>query len=179
MISGSVGRRYARALSMVAEEKAIWKEIVQDLKSLGSLWEDENFKKFIKEPTFTRKERTKIMLEIAEKAGVGEIVKNFLEVLCLKGRLEFFPDVVREFSRMYENKEKIVRVVISTPVKLSEDLRQKIEGVIKKSTGKKPVILENINEDLIAGARISIDGKVFDGSAKTMIAKIISSKELK
>lgn len=175
MITGSVGRRYAKALAMIAGERDMWNEIFDDLKILSEVWDSPQLQRFIKEPGFTRKEKAKIIKELGKSLGLGEITLNFLNLLALKGRLEFLKDVVREFERMFEERKRIVRVIVKTPFKLSEETKGKIEEVIRKKSGRNPVIFEDIDESLIGGVKIIVEGKIFDGSARRMIEKLLES----
>ena len=179
MITGSVARRYAKALSLIADEKNLWSEIMEDLKAVVPYWNSKEFKEFIHEPSLTRKQRADVIVAFAQKAGLCKIVQNFLEVLALKGRLEFLPDIVRELEKNWEERQGKIKVIVKTPKKLSERLRENLEKAVKNRTGKNPVILEVIDERLIGGITVEIEGRVYNGSVKEMIKKLVQVQEIK
>ncbi len=177
MIGGSVARRYAKALAMVAGEKGLWDELMEDLKALLPFWNTKDIMNFIHEPSLSRRERAKVVVNIAKEMGLNEMIKNFLELLALKGRLEFFPDIVREFEKVWEEERKRVRVVVRTPQKLSDRLRSRLATAVKNRTGREPIIMEVIDEELLGGITVEIEGCVYDGSAASMIKKFVESQD--
>jgi F-type H+-transporting ATPase subunit delta len=97
---------------------------------------------------------------------------SFLQLLCEKGRIEYFEDAKVTFLELYEDWKNILKVTVKSAVPLTESekerLTNKLENVYKCSLRMEYVI----DASLIGGVVIETEDKVIDGSVKNRLQQV-------
>ena len=77
------------------------------------------------------------------------------------------------FQSIYRKENSIVKVVVTTAVKIDKALGEKISQIAKQSTDAKTIEYEyQVNPDLIGGFKVEIEGKLLDASVKNELEKL-------
>ena len=96
-------------------------------------------------------------------------------VLVSNGHISDFSDCAEDFFVLFENEKNLTTAFVRSAVPLSQDdlnkLKEKLEVLSKKAV----TIEAQVDESLLGGIVVSIDGKVYDGSLKQ---KIKTAKEV-
>ncbi len=110
----------------------------------------------------------------SRKLGAAEqakIVKNFLAVILKNNDTHELKKILAETDRLLREKTGTRKVVLET----ARDLKPSPQAILKHFLKKSDVVETNINPDLIAGLRLTInDQEQFDGSLKRKIDKLFS-----
>lgn len=172
MESLSVDLTYGQALFEAARDNGKLKEISSELDSLGELFTTEpQFFELIKTPTISAKEK-KIM---AEKIFVGQISKemlNFLFVLIDKRRVFNFDGINKVYKKLLDEEEGVTQGEVYSVIELSPEEMQKLEDSTSKLIQKKVKLENKIDESLIGGVKVYIDGKLIDASIKKRLSDL-------
>jgi len=92
-----------------------------------------------------------------------------------KSRESFLPEIADAFIDQYKHKQNIHTIKLTTASPVSEELKQQIIGNVKQQTALQNVELNaEVNEALIGGFVLEIDGTLIDASVAYDLAKIKS-----
>lgn len=114
-----------------------------------------------KTPTQYAKILLELLDDIPEKK-YDETMKIFVSFLAKEQALRKAPEIIKEVTRLSKLKEGIVPVIISTAVKRTQADLEKIA----KQFVSHPEITAVVDESLLGGVRVEMEGVTFDGSLK-------------
>ncbi|MBI2637849.1 MAG: F0F1 ATP synthase subunit delta [Candidatus Sungbacteria bacterium] len=99
----------------------------------------------------------------------GEVIKRLYMVLSRQRILSSYERILQGTERIFLKENGIKKVVLETPLRASRDMKKEIQDIL----GKKILLQEKIDPDLLAGIRIRInDEMLIDASAKTQVMKL-------
>lgn len=163
-----ISKEYGTALFMLACEKNAKKEYAEALATLQKVFtENPDYLPFLASPAVTLGER----LSAIDKAfaSLPEDMVSYVKLLCEKGRIScFFESAEVFYSLLQVSEEKLTAKVTSAVVLTDEEqsaLITKLEALCHKD-----VTLEcYIDETLLGGLLVEIEGKVLDGTLKSRL----------
>ena len=178
MQEGTVGRRYARALTLAMEgasQDALAK-VEDELSSLAALLDrrtgNAEFRQAMLNPGFSADQRTKVLDAIADAHKLEPITRTFLRLLVEKDRIPQLPSIARAFRAEVDDKVGRVRATILTAQALSSSALADIVRGLEKRTGKKVVPDVEIDPSVIAGVQARIGGLVFDATVRAQLDRL-------
>lgn len=159
-------KEYAEALFMLALEEQKTDEYLDYLKVVRSLLEENaDYIEFLASPAIPLKER-KQAIEQAFGNNMSEYIVSFLKLLCQNGRIRILKDSIDEYSKLVLSVSNRAVVNIFSAIPLSDEQKKALCEKLEKSTGKSVEPMYIVDESLIGGIKIEIDGKTYDGSIK-------------
>lgn len=175
MIGGGVGKRYAIALYELAEEKKATAEVGKNLEELAAAWDTSaDLRSVFSNPHFGNDARRKVVGAIAERLRCHAIVKNTMQMLADRRRLDQLPAIAEAFVRLAEQRAGRVRAEVVTAKALPESYYAKLQTQLKAATGKDIVLVRREDPSLIGGVVTTVGGRVFDGSLKNRLRELRS-----
>ncbi|HJL18127.1 MAG TPA: ATP synthase F1 subunit delta [Sandaracinaceae bacterium LLY-WYZ-13_1] len=175
MIGSPVAKRYATALYELAEEKKAVDKVDSDLSDLAGSWEaSEELRRVFMNPSFGIEAKRQLAAALADKAGAHPIVKNTMQMLSDRRRLEHLPEISEVFTRISERRSGKVRAEIVTATALPEAYYTQLQSTLKQATGKEVLLVRREDPTLIGGVVTTIGGRVFDGSLKNRLRELRS-----
>jgi ATP synthase F1 delta subunit len=174
VISSTIGRRYSKALISLALEKAAsLEEIYEELALFrAALTSDPRILQAMSNPNVLLTERGKLLDKMLDKSEVRPLVRNFIQLLLRRGRVDFFTDIVREFRKKADQHAGVVRASVTAARKLSPEDSSSLAAILEKRFEKKVVLYEKTNPDLIGGLIIKSGSVSFDGSIRSQLKDI-------
>lgn len=167
-----ISKEYAEALFMLALEKGEEVSTLEKLKEvLESIENEPNYMQLLCSPSVPVKER----VEAVESAFFGilpEICLSFLCLLIEKGRIALFPTCVNEYERLLDAKLKVITANITSAVPLKEEEKQALKIKLENKYSSKVELQCEVDEQILGGIIIEIDGNVLDGSLKHRLQEI-------
>ncbi len=171
MTGGTVARRYARALyelaceeARVAEIGAALAEIAEAISGLepGTLAPG----------LLGRDVREKLVEALGKEMADEPTLAKFLGVVAEADRLQQLPAMHEWYRGLEDRAAGRVRASIESAVELdAEEL-----GGIKKKFGDlaaREIVPElSVNEELIGGVTVELEGRVYDGSVRSRLARL-------
>ena len=101
-----------------------------------------------------------------------EHIVSFLCLLCERGRAREVFDSIKEFQNLLSFSKNVSKAYVKSAFPLNEDEKDRISKKLEKLAGG-PVILEcSVDEGLIGGVVIEMNGKVIDGSINNRLQKM-------
>ncbi len=167
-----VAREYGSALYMVACEDDDVKTYIDGLNVVAdSFLKEPDYMLFLSSPNVPLNQRVS-SLESVFGNVIPQKMVSFLQLLCEKGRIEYFEDAKVTFLELYEDWKNILKITVKSAVPLTESqkerLTNKLESVYKCSLRIDYVI----DTTLLGGVVIETEDKIIDGSVRNRLQQV-------
>jgi F-type H+-transporting ATPase subunit delta len=172
MIEGSLSRRYAKALFQLAVADNQEEAVAAELQSFAEVYAQPELNGVLNNPGFAAQARKNIVTEIVRALELSPLVAHFLLLLVERDRLSFFPGIVERYRRMLDEKkgQAEARVVTASPLEDAE--LKRLGETLAKISGKKIILNQETDANLIGGAVVHLEGKIYDGSVRAQLENI-------
>lgn len=165
-------KEYGEALFTLGFEGNCLDEIKKDLDLIKDIFEETpEYADFLQSPAVPKAERLKSINEAFENR-VSEYTLSFLLILCEKGRATLFGDCAEEFNKLYEESKNISLARVFSPVPLSEEQKERLKLKLENISGQTVKMECFIDETLLGGVLIDMDGTQIDGTLKRRLQEI-------
>ncbi len=173
MIVGSIGRRYARALFAIGEEKGNLLGLQREVQRMAEIWSgSEELRNTLTNPLIKASSKRKVWDALVTRLGVSIIGKRFFSLLFDKSRLAELPGIARELSVMADEKENRLRAELISAEPISEAVVVKLKTALQKRTGKMIVMTKREDKELLGGLITRVGDLMYDGSLKTHLDRM-------
>lgn len=178
-MKGSViARRYARSLVRAAKDEGELRALLDEFRAALDPLTKPDVLEFWKNPGISVGRKVATVDTLTSHLEASRKFSSFLRVLAQKNRIRFLARVYEEFVRLARGALGEVSVVVETPFELMEEEKNDLSSILRRKLGKKIILEIRTREELIAGARIMVGDKVFDGSLKMRLQKLGDSISL-
>lgn len=123
-------------------------------------------------PSISPEQKRAVLDAIVKRAGISQMVRNFIAVLIDRGRVNFLGDIVAEFAHELNARLGFAEAEITTTRELSAAERAALEADLTKVTGKKIRARYDQDRSLLGGAIARVGSTVYDGSVRGQLEKI-------
>ena len=160
-----ISERYASALFKAAEAQGKEDLCNQDLKNCREVFEtEEELIAFFVSPKHTQLEKQKALREIFGDQ-VDTLTLNTLLLLLEKSRITLVPEISADYQDLYDSRNNVIRMQITTAMEAEPDLIEKISEKFRKQYGAEKVSVDlKVDPDIIGGAVIVVEGTMYDES---------------
>ena len=171
MIKQVAAIRYAKAYFAVCQKTNSLKEIViESEKIIEIISNNADLHETLKNKIVPNQTKKKILLNIY--GNVSENLKNLIEILLRKNRLDLFDDILNQFIELYKISSGIETCYLISADKISNRIQKNLKSVIRKITKNKIKIVNIIDKDLIGGFIIKVGDIQFDNSVNSSLNKL-------
>ena len=171
-MTGSIEKIYSEALFEIAEEDNSAKNLLDELNSLSDIFKDNpEFSKLLSAPTVSMNEKISVVKNIFG-GKISETALNFICVLTEKNRASYLPKIADSFRKLYNDKNNIVEIKVTTCVSLTAILRDKLKAKLESVYNKTVIMKEFVDEKLIGGIVINYGNTMIDGSVKSKLERM-------
>lgn len=157
--------QYGKALYSLCKDENKCEKVYKELTVIDEIIaENSDYVKLLDTPAIKVEER----LSLADEAfsSFDYAVVNFIKILTEKKSVKELPGCIKEYMKIYDEDNKIERVVAKTAVKLNEKQIEKLKQKLEDMLNKKVFIKNEISEDLIGGVTLKLTNNEIDGSVK-------------
>lgn len=123
----------------------------------------------------TRKEDKIGILERVVAPNASPFFANFLRVLARHDRLDLMSLVLAEAWLEFEKRANQKRVQLKSAVPLSEEQLGRIKDRLKSTMAFDPILITEVDTDMLGGLVIHIGDTVYDGSLRTKLRNLRGS----
>ena len=171
-MTGSIAKRYARALASVASEQNTLEDVEAQLDKTAAWLADPELSAALASPALDSEARQGLIAKITESLELSELAKNFLDLLARSQRLDHFAGIVRAYRSIVDDQLGRMRGTIHTATPLEDAAVQNLAAAFEKTHGKKVLLDVEIDAALIGGISVEIGGRVYDGSVRTQLRQL-------
>ena len=170
MLSGSLARRYAKAIMDLAVAKGAVDKVGADLRALAAAYKAQpELVNVLSSSSFPKAKRKAVLDAVLMRLGVHELIKTTTALLLDKERLGAIPDITREVDAMIEARAGKVAAQVTSAVELTPAQLAQITTSLERLSGKKVVITRSVDPSLLGGVVAKVGDVVYDGSARTQL----------
>jgi F-type H+-transporting ATPase subunit delta len=171
MVTGSLSRRYAKAILQVGLAHGNLDRIGGDLRSLaGAMRTSTELQTSLSNPAIRRADRRNVVNAILDKLAAQQLTKNFVSLLLDGERLASVPAISRELDAMIEARANRVSAEVVSAKPLNSDQLQQITAALEKLAGGKKVDLQRREDpSLLGGVLAKVGDVVYDGTLRTQL----------
>jgi F-type H+-transporting ATPase subunit delta len=174
-MSGSIARRYAKAIFAVAEEQQTLEPTGAELQMLRALVADPEIAAGLANPLLSATARRDMARSIAEHLHVGPMVRNFLCLLADHRRLDHLGGIADQYEKILDQSLGRVRARITSAVPLTAAQSDAVIGALGRASGRTVLAEQQVDPALLGGVVVDIEGKIYDGSIRTQLEALAVS----
>lgn len=138
---------------------------------LNIMKNDDKFFNIIIHPEISQTKKFEIFSNVF-KDSISEHFYGLFDLLLKKYREIYFLEILEDFIiRINEYKGIVVAEVISAQ-ELSDDQKERLISNLSKNLNKKITLKTIIDENVIGGLKIIVDGRIIDGTIQSQIKNI-------
>ncbi len=155
-----------KALLRVAQEANKTDQILMEAEQIVETFDREGvFYRFFCSPSVSNEEKKSVLRQIYEGHIEPELF-NFLMTLIDRNSENLFKEVVRNYRILLDESQGVSTGIVYSVVPLSEERLEALKKRLEVHLTKKVKLLNRIDNTLIGGIRIFIDGQLIDASIK-------------
>lgn len=164
-----VAKNYAKALLVAARKSNTVDKVAAELEVFKQNFST-SFAHELKNPVIAKNDLVRIISEVTKKFGLGALTSNFFASIVRNRRLNLFPEIYEEFSRLVKQQNNVLEVEVISAVKPQQVHIDRVKGLIeKKYPGKTVAIKETVEKKILGGFQVKIGSEVIDASLKNQL----------
>ena len=169
----AIGTEYGSALFLLALEENSLDDVAEALESCGKLFAEEPmYVDFLSTPGIPIEERI-AAIGGAFHGRVPDCVSDFICLLTEKGYIRSFPDCQDEFEKQYNLSRNISIAEAYSARELSKEEYRRLKTRLEASIGRRIKLRAKVDESIVGGMIVKIDGSLYDGSLRSRITEIL------
>lgn len=176
MIDTTLAKRYAKALVEIGQSNNALDKYGSDLTALKEIiLESKDFREVLVSPVFTKDDKKKIAGEILAKIGADTVVKNFVNVLIDRKRIDQLNGIETAYQLNVDEIRGITRGEVTSSEPLEKSDLSRVTEVLSKISGKMVIVTTKVDPTLIGGLVAKVGDMVFDGTIRTQLNQLKES----
>lgn len=165
----AVGRLYAEAMLVLAEERGQSEALLDELRELVEfLDQNPKVEHFLSSLMVDEEGRARVLNDVF-KGQASDLLLDSLQVINRKGRLGQLRAIVESYRAALRDLRGWVDVKVRSAVPLDDAQRGRLQETLAASTGRKPALIERVDPSLIGGLVVEVEGKKFDASVASRL----------
>lgn len=173
MVTGSLARRYAKAIFDIGSTQGDLTKLGQDIRSLAkAMNESAELGSVLTNPAIRRGDRKKVVDALLQTIGVQTASRNLVYLLLDGERLGTLPGISRALDAMIEEKAGRVAAEVISAKPLDPSQLSQINAALEKLSGKKVSVTTRQDPELLGGVVAKVGDTVYDGSLRTQLRAI-------
>lgn len=167
----TVARRYARALFAIADEKNELETVGKALEAIARLVEAPELGRVLTGP-LGREQKRRLLESLADELRAPGILRDFLLLLSEHDRLVSLAGIAVVYGALVDRRQGVTRAIVRSAAPLDEEALAEVTAAFGKVTGQRVMPSVVVEEDLIAGVVVEVEGRVYDGSVRTQLERL-------
>lgn len=170
MVTGSLSRRYARAVIDLGTAGKNLEPMAADLRSLAHAMRDSTeLQSALTNPAIRRADRRLVLDGLLQRIGTQPQTKNLVYLLLDSERLGSLEGISREVDTMMESRAGRITAEVISAKPLDATQLSQITAALEKLSGKKVDISKREDPSLLGGVVAKVGDVVYDGSLRTQL----------
>ena len=159
-------KEFVTALYDLAREEGKEDAVLSGLETaLAVFAQSPDYLKLLSNPSVDKAERV-ALLEAAFGNKIERYTVNFLKILCERASLSALRACTKEFKARLYIARGILPVLAKCAVPMTQEQEKALIAKLEEMTGKTILLTVETDASLIAGMRISYDGRCYDDTVK-------------
>lgn len=173
MVTGSLARRYARAVIELGTANRNLDKIGADLRSMAkAMTESTELITTLTNPAIRRADRRRVIDGLLAVIGADPHSRNLVQLLLDGERLGSLVAISREVDAMIEARSGRLSAEVTSAKPLDAAQLSQITAALEKLSGKKVAITKHEDPSLLGGVVAKLGDTVYDGSLRTQLRSL-------
>jgi F-type H+-transporting ATPase subunit delta len=170
MVTGSLARRYARAILQIGEAKKNLDKLGADLRALGGAMKvSHELADMLGNPAVKSADRLRVIDALLARVKATPEARNTVHLLLDHGRLPDLPAISRELDAMIEARAGRISAEVVSAVDLTAAQVKEITRTLEQVSGKTVQLEKKKDPALLGGLVAKVGDVVYDGSVRTQL----------
>lgn len=170
MVTGSLARRYAKAVFAIGSQHDALAKLGSDLATLARAMDSSpELVATLTSPAIRRGDRRKVLDALLARITADPMTRNLVYLLLDGERLAHLPAISRELSAMIEAKAGRIGAEVVSAKPLDPGQLAQITAALEKLSGKKVSVVKREDPELLGGVVAKLGDTVYDGSLRTQL----------
>jgi F-type H+-transporting ATPase subunit delta len=184
MISGSLAKRYARALLSLATTPAIRDRYLQNLADFTAACKthdpsdpsgEHDLIKVLAAGHHPLASRRAILDVVLNRIGADANVRNFLMLVLERGRISGIEQIHLHYRDLADEAAGRIRATVTSATALDATAQNRIKAALETATGKQVLLETEVDPELIGGLVAHVGSITLDRSVRTSLDKLRTS----
>ncbi|MDR1577417.1 MAG: ATP synthase F1 subunit delta [Deltaproteobacteria bacterium] len=168
-----LAKRYAQALFSLGLDDHAYEAYGQELADFwASLKAAGPEGEVLSSPAFPKEVRGGALELVLAKAGLSQIVGDFLRLLHRRGRLGFLGEIVSAYQKLLDEKNGLIRGLLTTASSLDDSQLSALKSVLGTYMGRRVELTVKLDPSIIGGVVAKLGDLVLDGSLKAKLNRL-------
>jgi F-type H+-transporting ATPase subunit delta len=173
MVTGSLARRYARAVIQLGSERGNLDRIGADLRALAAaMTGSPELVSSLTNPAIRRADRRRVVDGVLTRLSPAPETRNLVYILLDGERLASLAAISREVDAMIEARAGRVAAEITTAQPLQPGELDQITAALERASGKRLSVTRREDPALLGGVVAKLGDTVYDGSLRTQLRNL-------
>lgn len=173
MVTGSLARRYARAVLAIGSESGNLDKLGADLRAIAKAMHDSSeLVTVLTNPAIRRADRRRVIDGLLEKVGAVPHTRNLVYLLLDGERMSSIGAISREVDVMIEAKAGRLAAEVTSAKPLDAGQLSQIITALETLSGKKVAVTRREDPALLGGVVAKVGDTVYDGSLRTQLRNL-------
>ena len=173
MVTGSLARRYARAVIELGTEHRNLDQVGAELRALAQAMKiSEELVSSLTNPAIRRADRRRVIDALLQRINASPHTKNLIYILLDGERLASLPAISREVDAMIEARSGRISAEVTSARPLDAGEITQITAALEQLSGKRVTITRREDPDLLGGVVAKLGDRVYDGSLRTQLRNL-------
>jgi F-type H+-transporting ATPase subunit delta len=173
MVTGSLGRRYARAILDLAQARGNLDRVGADLRGLAATMKTSaELVSALTNPAIRKTDRKQVIDALLAELGAAQLAKTIVALLLDRDRLAALPSISRELDAMIETRAGRVSAEVISATPLTKPQVDQITATLERLSGKKVDLARREDPTLLGGVVAKLGDTVYDGSLRTQLRSL-------
>ena len=176
MSQNNVASAYAQAIFELAEENDCLDDICYDLSTISGIFSSNpELIQLLNVPSLSKEEKISVLEQVF--VGYQGILFDFICLITERGRIGYICEIEQVFRSLYNQKNNIEEVFVTSGVPLTDDERCRLTVKLQNKLKKRINLIEKIDTQLIGGLRVQYGDTLIDNSIASRIESMTRSLE--
>ena len=172
MSESKIAKRYATPLLELAVKKKSADRVKSDMEQFLAVCQGNiAFLNMLNSPIIPHLKKGEILVKIFQ-GSVSEISSALLRLIVVKNREKLLPQIAREYINAFNESQGVQLAHVTTAVAITPALRTSVEELVKKISGKKPLLTTQVNKNIVGGYILTMDDSQIDQSVMGALNKL-------
>jgi F-type H+-transporting ATPase subunit delta len=173
MITGSIARRYARALLSIGVDQGNYEALGREVGDLArAMATSAELTDALTNPLFKRSQRRQLLDRMLTRIGASTATRNFFFLLLDRERMNVVPDIARELAAMIDERAGRVNAVVTSAQPLTPLQAQQLKATLEHASGRTVMMERQHDPSLLGGVVAKVGDLVYDGSLRTQLEQM-------
>jgi F-type H+-transporting ATPase subunit delta len=166
-------RRYAKALHAAAAEAGAGEAAGRELAALLDVFQtSQQAVDVLARPWIKPADRRAAALTLAQQAGCGKLVQDFVALVAERGRLDHLAAIDAAYQELVDAALGRARAQVRTAVALTDAEREQIARHLQVELGRQIILEERVDTNLLGGFVAQVGSFILDGSLDGQLARM-------